>query len=439
MKRHIILTIQLFFVTIIFLQAQVPGFYELDCDNDSLEALPLTELGPGFYMGYQGGLFPGGSNMDPNPHQSNGKKISKDIKPINSLGVIDYINGEISVIGVGPSVASDAFNEWKEKMNGLGWPGVNACTNVKGNFIGGNSVVDMLDIDGIYWSNFLSGLASKSIEPIQVQVVWMLLVSSTDSSDINYYIDTVSEQYIQVIHNLYSMCPNLKEIFISGIHYTGYTVPEHARYEYLVEPNGYWSNLVVKNVVSMQINGDPRLKYTGPSKQAPFITWGPYFWADGIKPRIADGLSWPCDNFRDDSIGGGFHLKDEYKYKEGDMMNAFFQTNTISKIWYKNSAAWAACGTGRMMAPDEDIEDEFKLVISPSLANNQIFIPIVAGLSNTTSVAIFNSTGMQVYMTKVDAYTQYTLEVDISQFPAGIYFVALSDAKNKYSGSFIKQ
>ncbi|HMX05889.1 MAG TPA: hypothetical protein PKE14_14535, partial [Chitinophagales bacterium] len=60
-----------------------PGFFILDCDNDSLGALPLVDLGTGYYMGYQGGLFPGGSNNDPNPHFNNGKNISKAIKPLN--------------------------------------------------------------------------------------------------------------------------------------------------------------------------------------------------------------------------------------------------------------------------------------------------------------------------------------------------------------------
>lgn len=416
-----------------------PGYYILDCDNDSLGALPFPDLGTGYYMGFQGGLFPGGSANDPNPHQQNGKNISKAIKPLNSLGLVDYVNGEVTLVGIGPSLASDAYNEWKETQNDLGWPGTNHCLNVKGNFIGGKSVVDMLDIDGPYWASFLTGLASKNIQPGQVQVAWMLLMSSTDTMDVNFYVDTVSEQYIQILHNLMTICPNLQEVFISGTHYTGYTAPEHKRYNYIIEPYGYWSNLVVKNVITLQINNDPRLVYSGLGKNAPFITWGPYFWADGVTPRGTDGLSWPCDNFRDDTIGGGFHLKDEYKYKEGDLLDAFFNNNAIAKIWYKNAAAWSACGAGRMTGDDDAGAPEEPLTVYPSPASERISVPVINGLTGTTALTIYNSAGIAVYHEYFDAKTELVRTLNIHALPPGIYLVQMNDSENRYSGRFVKQ
>lgn len=415
-----------------------PGFFILDCDNDSLGALPLVDLGTGYYMGYQGGLFPGGSNNDPNPHFNNGKNISKAIKPLNDLGLVDYLTGEVSLIGIGPSVASDPYNEWKETQNDIDWPGVNPCLNVKGNFIGGKSVADMLDIDGTYWASFLTGLASKNIDPLQVQIAWMLLVSSTDSNDVNYYVDTVTNQYIQVLHNLQTLCPNLQQVFISGIHYTGYTSPEHKRYDFLIEPYGYWSNLVVKNVITLQINGDSRLTYSGLGKVAPFITWGPYFWADGITPRAYDGLSWPCDNFRDDTIGGGFHLKDTFKFKEADLIDSFFINNPISKIWYKNAAAWSACGTGRMIDKDDEMYESVSLHCYPNPAHDVIQIPVDENLQGESTLMMYDQYGSLLCVQHFDARTTLTCEVQINNLPSGIYYVLMRDHKQTIAGRFLK-
>ncbi len=419
------------------------GYYILPCWNDHQDILPLTDLGTGYYMGIQGGLFPGGSNTDATSHLNLGKNISKSIKPLNVSDSIDYATGEIILTGIGASVASDAYNNWKLAMIDSDWVDVNKCLNVKSTFIGGKTMTQMLDPEASYWDNFLATLASKGIAPSHVQIAWMLLQSEIDTNEVNAYIDTVADEFTAILQNLYLYLPNLKEVFISGIHYTGYTAPEHKRYDYMVEPFGYWSNLAIKEVIARQINGDPELDPDGVGKVAPYITWGPYFWADGINPRATDGLTWPCENFRDDTTGGGFHLKPEYQFKEGTQFSTFFSTNPVAKIWYNQSASWNACpGIMKHAGAREEDERELPeatLEIYPVPAHSEITISVPTEFTHTTGLFIYNSTGKLLYQELFDARTALDKTYSIQNLPVGIYYIQLISGNNKYTGNFVKQ
>src|SRR5262249_54805412 len=51
----------------------------------------------------------------------------------------------------------------------------------------------------------------------------------------------------------------------------------------------------VKWMIEDQIRGNPSLNYnpTNGAVVAPWLSWGPYIWADGTVPR-ADGFVWTC-------------------------------------------------------------------------------------------------------------------------------------------------
>jgi hypothetical protein len=57
---------------------------------------PLVDLGPGqTYQGYEGGLYPGGSNVRPAAHDAAGRKIARSIVPLDANGNPDHVNGKI--------------------------------------------------------------------------------------------------------------------------------------------------------------------------------------------------------------------------------------------------------------------------------------------------------------------------------------------------------
>src|SRR5205814_5733577 len=67
------------------------------------------------------------------------------------------------------------------------------------------------------------------------------------------------------------------------------------------EPYAYESGFAVKWLIEGQINGADSVNYDparGPV-QAPWLSWAPYLWADGLTPRN-DGLTWVCSSFQSD-------------------------------------------------------------------------------------------------------------------------------------------
>ena len=66
------------------------------------------------------------------------------------------------------------------------------------------------------------------------------------------------------------------------------------------EPYAYESGFAVKWMVANQIAGDSLNFDPGQGPvEAPWLSWGPYLWADGMEPR-SDGLAWPCEYFQSD-------------------------------------------------------------------------------------------------------------------------------------------
>ncbi|MFI5173055.1 MAG: T9SS type A sorting domain-containing protein [Chitinophagales bacterium] len=414
----------------------------LNCSNDSLGLIPLTDLGTGFYGSIMGGLYPGGSNTRPFLHEQKGIEISQTIEPLDTTGAVNYEQGKILLIGMGGSNASNAYNIFTDTMQTHDWAGTNPCMKANGLFFGGKDLHDMIDTTStFYWDELQDRLFSRDDSWEQIQVVWMLEQSEFNTEVVEDYVDYVAEQYITLMHRMIDTMPNLKIVYLTGFHYTGYTHPNHELYNYLVEPKGYWGNLAIKELIERQINGDPELIFEGPGRVAPFISWGPYFWADGNNPRGGDFLVWPCEDYRDDDTGGGFHLEETGKYKEAKMIMNFFDTDTIANWWYKDDPRWAACtNTGMRNSNDHNIYNdpaETAINIYPQHSKDKLTIEIPIELEGDLDCAIFNVNGEKIFEDEAHTDISYIYQLNISNYPEGVYaFVINSDAGVR-KGSFM--
>ena len=438
MKNIRIITILLVLAFPLYSHAQLT----LNCGNDNSGLIPLTDLGTGFYEGIQGGLYPGGSNTRPAVHQQKGIDISHTIEPLNDAGTVSYDNGQVLFIGMGGSNASNAYNMFNDTMKHYDWKGTSQCMNVKGLFYGGKDLHDMIDTTStFYWDELQGRLFNRNDTWEQVQIVWILEQSELDTPDIAYYIDYVADQYTTLMHVMLDSMPNLKMVYLSGFHYTGYTHPEHELYDFLVEPKGYWGNLAIKELIERQINGDPLLDFEGEGRVAPYVNWGPYFWADGVNPRGGDFLTWPCEDYRDDDTGGGFHLEEIGKYKEAKMLINFFETDTVASWWYKAGAQWEACEndtTGYFENNKLNYRDPVEQAIKfyPAKTMDGITIEIPGIKQNELSCVIYNLEGEKILSENINTLQTNKFLLNVENYPEGMYVFVAQTESGPVSGNF---
>ena len=73
-----------------------PAIAVPDCADSTVGFIPINDLGPGTYLGVQGGLYPGGSNEIPVAHRA---ARAIDLGPIAP----EYSGGPPACTGGGPS------------------------------------------------------------------------------------------------------------------------------------------------------------------------------------------------------------------------------------------------------------------------------------------------------------------------------------------------
>jgi hypothetical protein len=311
----------LVFVALVVIQ---PAVHARDCSMTSVGMTPINDLGNGSYLNYRGGLYPDGSNLRPPAHESAGLALARSIEPVDSSGNPDT-NGKYVLLSIGMSNANQEFEVFRTDAD-AGRDKHPDLVIVNG-AQGGATAMAWADASSPVWSGAMQALSRSNVSPNQVSVVWAKLANSASDESPETYRVALQRDVENVANVLYDKFPNLKLVYLASRIYAGYaTSPLNP------EPFAYESGFVVKTLIEKQLNGNAALNFdpaNGPVN-TPWLSWGPYLWADGLMPR-SDGLVWECDELREDD---GTHPSDAGMQKVATILLDFFKTDSTSAEWF---------------------------------------------------------------------------------------------------------
>jgi hypothetical protein len=294
-----------------------------NCEVTSVGFTPLNDLGAGTYKGSQGGLYPGGLNQDPATHVAQGRQLADQVVPRLPNGTPDAVGGKIVFLSIGMSNTSIEFSHFITKANAD--PQKDSRVLLVDGAVPGGAAEEFADPSSTYWQHSDDQLKQAGGYPAQVQAVWLKETlkhpTVTWPADANLLRDDLHS----IVHILKQKYPNLWLVYLSSRIYAGY-----AETNLSPEPHAYQGGFSVKWLIQDQLQGKMPVSAT----TVPWLGWGPYMWADGLKPR-SDGLTWECHDFDVD----GTHPAAGAVAKVDNMLMSFVHNDATASIWYKGTAA----------------------------------------------------------------------------------------------------
>jgi hypothetical protein len=302
--------------------------------------IPLPDMGKADkYQGFAGGLYPGGTNARPASHEKAGLALAKTVAPLDKDGKPSK-DGKVVLLGVGFSNTFQAFKGFMEEA--ARDPDVNPQVVLVNGAVGGVPASQAQKEDGRgpkgvqYWDEVDRRLQSQGVTRNQVQVVWLKETNpAPHAGGFPAYTKDLEAQLVRIVQLLAKRFPNLKMVYLSSRTWGGWAkVPAKAPKRKAPgnsEPYSYETGFAVKWLLEKQLGGDPALKYDGPDRKAPWLSWGPYLWANGDSPR-KDGWSFRKSGFRDDDQ---MHHSPAGMKKLGAELLRFFKTDPTTRGWFR--------------------------------------------------------------------------------------------------------
>jgi hypothetical protein len=286
---------------------------------------PLTEMTANErYKGEDGGLYGGGKNEPPEPHLKAARTETMQIRPLDSNGK-PAPNGTIALISISMSNATQEFSRFKELADQD--PKKSVRVTVVDCAQGGQAMAQWVDPQGRAWMEADRRLEAARVSPNQVQVVWVKLANVRPTGELSEHGRKLQSDTLDVLQNAKARFPNLRIAYLGSRIYGGWTTTPLNP-----EPYAYEGAFAVRWLIQDQIKGEARLNYD-PARglvKAPVLLWGPYLWADGTTPRKSDGLIYE----RADLAADGTHPSERGRQKVADMLQLFFQTDPLARLWY---------------------------------------------------------------------------------------------------------
>lgn len=302
------LSLPLFLVAVLATDARAS-----ECTRTSTGLVPLTDLAGRTYKGMTGGLYGAGLNVPPPPHGARGAEAADRVVPRASNGSPDT-SGRVGFVSIGMSNTNQEFDAFIDaaRRDGRMAPAVVLVNGAQG----GVTASEWADPSDGVWSDLDRRLAGSGLTRRQVQVAWVKLANRAQGAAADTYRQQLERDAVNVVRNLRDRFPNLQIAYMSSRIYAGY-----ASSGLNPEPYAYESGFAMKSVISRQMSGQL------PGR--PWLGWGPYLWADGLRPR-GDGLTWSCSDFASD----GTHPSAQGRRKVASLLLGFLEANAGARQWF---------------------------------------------------------------------------------------------------------
>jgi enterochelin esterase-like enzyme/dienelactone hydrolase len=300
--------------------------------------IPLTDLGPHKYQGFPGGLYPEGKNHRPAPHEVAGLVRAKLVRPLDADGK-PSAGGKIVLLAIGFSNTVQVFDGFMQAAGDD--KDVNPQVVLINGAMGGMSAQMVQDPDDKgtgtkYWSRLDEQLKAAGVTREQVQAVWIKETDPAGQQQGGFpkYIRDLQAEITQIAQVLPRRFPNVKLVYLSSRTYGGWAKapPGRTGGPGNSEPYSYETGFAVKWLIEQQLKGDPELNYD-PSKgtvKAPWLSWGPYLWANGEVKR-KDGFSFQPSDFRENDR---MHHSPQGMKKTGGELLKFFKNDPTTRQWF---------------------------------------------------------------------------------------------------------
>ena len=306
--------------------AESPPRVQPKVDTSNLQ--PLPELGTGLYQGFPGGLYADGKNERPAAHEAAGRALARKVQPLNADGKPSP-GGKIVLLSVGMSNTSQSSQGFQQQLSGE--KDLNPHLVFVNGAQGGMTAFAIQNPDDQrtgtrYWTTVDDRLKAAGVTRAQVQAVWIKQADAGPSEGFPGYARKLQAELTKIVQLLPRRFPNLKLVYLSSRTYGGY-----AKTLLNPEPYAYESGFAVKWLIQEQTKGDPALNFD-PKKgevKVPWLSWGPYLWANGSVKR-ADGFSYEERDFAND----GTHQSASGQEKVGKLLLQFFETDSTTRPWF---------------------------------------------------------------------------------------------------------
>ncbi|MBC7818040.1 MAG: hypothetical protein IAG10_14215 [Planctomycetaceae bacterium] len=296
-------------------------------DTKSLK--PLNELGAAKYQDFEGGFYPGGKNERPKDHEAAGLKLARQVQPLNAQGQPDP-NGKIVLMSVGMSNTSQSSEGFQRALGNAS--DVNPRVQFVNGAQGGMTAAAIQDPNDRqrgkkYWDTVDERLTQAGVSREQVQVIWIKQADAGPTQGFPKYAQTLQAELARIVQIFPARFPNAKLVYLSSRTYGGY-----ATTRLNPEPYAFESAFSVKWLIEQQIRGDKSLNFD-PARgevKAPWLSWGPYLWANGSTPRN-DGFAYEPADF---TPNDGTHQSPSGQRKVGQLLLKFFESDSTTKPWF---------------------------------------------------------------------------------------------------------